>query len=508
MRKLLGALVLLAVLCLAGAALADVAIDKTIFPDANFRAYVKDSFDTDGNKVLDDDEIDAVRDISCGGQNIASLQGIEHFTKLELLYCFDNQLTALDLSRNKKLTELSCFGNQLTALDLSRNTALETLFCNGNQLTALDVTRNTKLITLSCSSNQLTALDVSKNTELIALTCDNNQLTELDVSRNTVLTTLYCDNNQLTELEVTRNRNMKYIGCSGNQLTELDVSKAPALMELYCDNNRITSLDTGKNPGLLMLLCGGNRLSKLNVSGNTELLELHCGGNRLTSLTLPAAPYLYLLDVSANALKKLDIAGTPMLRDAVEAGKPTPGDFREEGYSLIWSMETATEYIVLTADGNITLTSGDKTLAEPAETFDFQRGGLVYRLNSAKKTATVTGATDKKAKELLIEDTLTVFDRTYKVTAIKASAFKGMKKLASVVVGKYVKTIGKSAFSKCAKLKTITIKTTKLTTKTVGANAFKGVYRKATVKVPAKKLKAYKTLLVKKGLPKTAKIKK
>ena len=80
MRKLLGALVLLAALCLAGAAMADVAIDKTTFPDANFRAYVKDNFDTDGNKVLDDDEIDAARDISCGGQNIASLQGIEHFT--------------------------------------------------------------------------------------------------------------------------------------------------------------------------------------------------------------------------------------------------------------------------------------------------------------------------------------------------------------------------------------------------------------------------------------------
>ena len=71
-----------------------------------------------------------------------------------------------------------------------------------------------------------------------------------------------------------------------------------------------------------------------------------------------------------------------------------------------------------------------------------------------------------------------------------------------------MKTIGAKAFYKCAKLKSITIKTTKLTTKTVGANAFKGVYKKATVKVPAKKLKAYKTLLVKKGLPKTAKVKK
>ena len=65
-----------------------------------------------------------------------------------------------------------------------------------------------------------------------------------------------------------------------------------------------------------------------------------------------------------------------------------------------------------------------------------------------------------------------------------------------------------SIFYKCAKLKSIVIKTTKLTTKNVGKNAFKGIYKKATIKVPAKKLKAYKTLLIKKGAPKTAKIKK
>lgn len=67
--------------------------------------------------------------------------------------------------------------------------------------------------------------------------------------------------------------------------------------------------------------------------------------------------------------------------------------------------------------------------------------------------------------------------------------------------------IGKNAFSGCSKLKKLTIKTTKLTSKTVGAKAFKGVNGKATIKVPKKKLSAYKTLFKSKGAGKNVKIK-
>ena len=50
------------------------------------------------------------------------------------------------------------------------------------------------------------------------------------------------------------------------------------------------------------------------------------------------------------------------------------------------------------------------------------------------------------------------------------------------------------------------MKTTVL--KSVGKNAFKNINKKATIKVPAKKLEKYKTLLKGKGQPKTVKIKK
>ncbi len=95
-----------------------------------------------------------------------------------------------------------------------------------------------------------------------------------------------------------------------------------------------------------------------------------------------------------------------------------------------------------------------------------------------------------------------------KVTTIDKNAFYKCSALKKVTIPASVKTIGANAFNGCKSLKSITIKTTKLTTKTVGNKAFSGINAKATIKVPGKKLADYKTLLLKKGVKKTATIKK
>ena len=69
-----------------------------------------------------------------------------------------------------------------------------------------------------------------------------------------------------------------------------------------------------------------------------------------------------------------------------------------------------------------------------------------------------------------------------------------------------VKSSGKAAFKDCKNLKNITVKSTKL--KTVKAKALKGINKKATIKVPAKKLKNYQKLFRKKGQSSSVKIKK
>ena len=93
------------------------------------------------------------------------------------------------------------------------------------------------------------------------------------------------------------------------------------------------------------------------------------------------------------------------------------------------------------------------------------------------------------------------------VTTIGDGAFSGCKKLTKVVIPGKVKKIGKKAFYKCTNLKKIIIKTKKLGKKSIGANAFKGINKKAAVSVPKAKKKAYTKYLRKAGLPKNSKIK-
>ena len=92
------------------------------------------------------------------------------------------------------------------------------------------------------------------------------------------------------------------------------------------------------------------------------------------------------------------------------------------------------------------------------------------------------------------------------ITEIGKYAFDGLKAATTVTIGEKVKKIGNYAFKGCKKLKTFTFKGDKL--KTIGSNAFKGLPKKVTFNCPAKKLDAYKKLLLKKGAPKNATFKK
>lgn len=134
--------------------------------------------------------------------------------------------------------------------------------------------------------------------------------------------------------------------------------------------------------------------------------------------------------------------------------------------------------------------------------------GATYKVTGAKvKNPTVTYVKPKKnVKKVSIPATITVKGVKYQVTAVSKDAFKNNKKVTQVTIDKNVKNIGKNAFYGCKNLKKVIIKTTKLTKKTVGKNAFKGIHKKATIKVPKKKLNAYKKLLKNAGISKSVKV--
>ena len=105
-----------------------------------------------------------------------------------------------------------------------------------------------------------------------------------------------------------------------------------------------------------------------------------------------------------------------------------------------------------------------------------------------------------QSKAVKIPDTISIDGTVYTVTGISANAFKNNQLLRTAVIGRNVRRIGKQAFYNCKNLRTITIRTSMLTKKNVGAKAFKGTYKKVKVKVPAKQFKTYKKFLKSKGM--------
>ncbi|MCR5419321.1 MAG: leucine-rich repeat protein [Lachnospiraceae bacterium] len=118
-----------------------------------------------------------------------------------------------------------------------------------------------------------------------------------------------------------------------------------------------------------------------------------------------------------------------------------------------------------------------------------------------------TKKSTKKSKKYTVPTTVKYNGVTYQVTKVADNAFDGWSNVTSITIGKNVKSLGKNLFRKCGKLKTINIKTTGLTEKSIKKGAFKGVKGKVVIKVPKKKRKAYTKLFRKKGLSKKVKIK-
>ena len=149
---------------------------------------------------------------------------------------------------------------------------------------------------------------------------------------------------------------------------------------------------------------------------------------------------------------------------------------------------------------------GKKRLPPKGTKITDRKSKLVYVVTKSGSFVSCAGITNKKAASVTIPSKVRLGGVTYRVTSVAANAFKNYKKLKKVTIGANIITIGKQAFSGCKKLKTITVKSKSI--KKIGSKSFKGINKKARIKVPKAKLKAYKKLFKKSGAAKSVKIKK
>lgn len=101
-------------------------------------------------------------------------------------------------------------------------------------------------------------------------------------------------------------------------------------------------------------------------------------------------------------------------------------------------------------------------------------GAVKYIVKKSAKsqcTVFVYAAKQKNASKIVVPEKIKINGHTFKVTGINKNAFKSMKRLSNVKLGKNIKTIGGSAFQNCRRLRNIIIPQNVVA---IGANAFAG----------------------------------
>jgi len=332
----------------------------TTIPDFNFENALAAYDDIPNDGQVPTANINRITNLSINNQNISDLTGIQDFTALQTLSCYNNQLTALDVSQNTALQELYCYNNQLTSLNVKNgnNTNFRNFnVINNPNLTCIEVdnpaysTANWTNIDAQASfrtnchygetyvpdnnfENYLETHDANGNTVAVGdpmsmgngmanddyvTTANISSVTNLDVSSQNIadmtgiedfvaLQNLNCNYNySLTSLDVSQNTALQNLTAIYCQLTGLDVSNNTSLISLNVNFNQITGLDVSSNSNLESLGCNGNLLTSLDVSSNPNLMGLWCRINQLTTLDVSSNSNLIYLDCHQNLLTSLNV---------------------------------------------------------------------------------------------------------------------------------------------------------------------------------------------------------
>ena len=250
---------------------------KLNFPDEEFRRFLKECCDKNGDGKLDVDIKNMTIPTSYA---IKSLEGIRFFEDLEKLDCHGIGLTTLNVGKNFKLKELDCSGNQLKKSVDILSSGLKKLNCSNNKLTYMNlgILYGLNLEEVNCSNNKITNIVMDSVGELVKFDCSNNDLMTLDVSQCLKLEELNCSGNQLMELDVGHQTQLTQLDCSNNKLTELNVKQNGGLISLICNDNQLTTLDLSQNHSLSKLNCAKNQLACVDVTGIS--VTITADGNR------------------------------------------------------------------------------------------------------------------------------------------------------------------------------------------------------------------------------------
>lgn len=247
----------------------DSAPIESAFTDPAFLEAVREIVGKTNGEHIYRSDVENITELNVVDKNIVSLDGIEYFTRLEELYCYDNYIVVLDLSHNSKLEILDCsYNTDIESIDISNCPELRWLDCNFTTLEQLDVRNNTNLTRLVAFGTCLRTLNVSNNPLLETLDVYDAYLVSLDVSNNNKLTYLDCSYNNMCSIKSVKGLE----NC--DLLEEASFFFEPQNEEIeHCwDSGRVTATPTAITEGektYTCTSCGATKTEEIPATGGS-----------------------------------------------------------------------------------------------------------------------------------------------------------------------------------------------------------------------------------------------
>jgi protein phosphatase 1 regulatory subunit 7 len=205
-------------------------------PDPNFKQrLIALGYDTNDDQQIQVSEALKVTKLYVDKLGIVNLEGINSFTNLEELGCYNNKLTALDVSKLKKLKYLYAFENRIAAINTGTLPELEHLYVQGNLfIEALDVSKNTKLKDLIFSNNRVVKLDVTGLNQLEKIEGDNNRVETALIRQAPALKSVSLKDNPIyVTVDIRGLTSLEYFDFSGCNLLFINFSGTVSLKKYF-----------------------------------------------------------------------------------------------------------------------------------------------------------------------------------------------------------------------------------------------------------------------------------
>ena len=304
------------------AATADVALTAENFPDEEFRKYIQ-AFDTNGDKVLQVDELNAVKKIAIASDSkVKDITGVKYFTEITELRVENKLVTKVNLDRiNTKLTKIVIKESGVTSLTLGYRSKLKVLSCYDAPLKSLNVLGCPNLYYLDIGANcPITSIDISF-CPLILETMENGKYAEFTYSNSYTL-----DVNGTNHYFRISVANLK------NIITTHPEGSIPLTTQFFKDfrlRNYLKPYDIDSNgylnptelSSVKSIIIKENDSSYVNIANLAgieylpELKTIECGSStKLKSVNVSSNPKLETLLLSNTIIEELDLSNNKNLK--------------------------------------------------------------------------------------------------------------------------------------------------------------------------------------------------